>query len=59
MNIAQGSLEDCLYYLLLAKDPGYGDTKSIRGLSRVCCAHHFVCDTKRSVEPVSEICGYE
>jgi hypothetical protein len=33
MNIAQGSLEDCLYYILLAKDLGFGDTKSIRVLS--------------------------
>jgi four helix bundle protein len=26
MNIAQGSLEECRYYLILAKDLGYGDT---------------------------------
>jgi four helix bundle protein len=25
-NIAQGSLEECRYYLILAKDLGYGDT---------------------------------
>jgi len=25
MNIAQGSLEECRYYLILAKDLGYGD----------------------------------
>jgi four helix bundle protein len=24
MNIAQGSLEECRYYLILAKDLGYG-----------------------------------
>jgi four helix bundle protein len=26
MNIAQGSLEECHYYLILAKDLGFGDT---------------------------------
>ena len=26
MNIAQGSLEECRYYLVLVKDPGYSDT---------------------------------
>lgn len=26
MNIAQASLEECRYYLILAKDIGYGDT---------------------------------
>jgi four helix bundle protein len=25
MNIAQGSVEECRYYLILAKDLGYGD----------------------------------
>lgn len=29
MNIAQGSLEECQYYLILAKDLGYGETKTI------------------------------
>jgi len=28
-NIAQGSLEECRYYLLLAKDLGYGDTSKL------------------------------
>jgi len=27
MNIAQGSLEETRYYLILAKDLGYGDNK--------------------------------
>ena len=27
MNIAQGSLEECRYYLILAQDLGYGDTR--------------------------------
>ncbi len=27
LNIAQGSLEECRYFLILAEDLGYGDTK--------------------------------
>jgi four helix bundle protein len=26
LNIAQGSVEECRYYLILTKDLGYGDT---------------------------------
>ncbi len=29
MNIAEGSLEECRYYLILAQDLGYGDTASL------------------------------
>ena len=29
LNIAQGSLEECRYYLILAKDLGYGDTSNL------------------------------
>jgi len=29
MNIAQGSLEECRYYLILAKDLGYGNTDQL------------------------------
>ena len=29
-NIAQGSLEECRYYLILAKDLGYGETEQLR-----------------------------
>ena len=29
MNIAQGSLEECRYYLILVKDLGYGDTSNL------------------------------
>jgi four helix bundle protein len=29
-NIAQGSLEECRYYLRLSKDLGYGDTDMLR-----------------------------
>ena len=28
-NIAQGSLEECRYYLILANDLGYGDTREL------------------------------
>jgi len=28
-NIAQGSLEECRYYLILARDLGYGDTTDL------------------------------
>jgi four helix bundle protein len=30
LNIAQGSLEECRYYLILARDLGYGDTSLLR-----------------------------
>jgi four helix bundle protein len=30
MNIAQGSLEECRYYLILAKDLNYGDTAQLQ-----------------------------
>lgn len=29
MNIAEGSLEECRYYLILAHDLGYGDTDAL------------------------------
>ena len=29
MNIAQGSLEECRYYLILARDLGYGDSQQL------------------------------
>ena len=29
MNVAQASLEECRYYLLLTSDLGYGDTKNL------------------------------
>jgi four helix bundle protein len=29
LNIAQGSLEECRYYLVLAKDLGYGDNPEL------------------------------
>jgi four helix bundle protein len=30
LNIAQGSLEECQYYLILSHDLGYGDTAALR-----------------------------
>src|SRR5688572_12934079 len=30
MNIAQGSIEECRYYLILAKDLGYGDNQAVK-----------------------------
>lgn len=32
MNIAQGSLEECRYYLILAQDLGYGSTQNLNDL---------------------------
>ena len=32
MNIAQGSLEECRYYLILAQDLGYGPTSELNEL---------------------------
>ena len=29
MNISQGSLEECRYYLILSNDLGYGDTNTL------------------------------
>lgn len=33
MNVAEGSLEECRYYLILAHDLGYGDTGQLTALS--------------------------
>jgi four helix bundle protein len=46
LNIAQGSLEECRYYLILARDLGYGDTQALTAqleeiskmLERYCAA---------------------
>lgn len=32
MNMAEGSLEECRYYLILARDLGYGDTSPLTAL---------------------------
>ncbi len=35
-NMAQGSLEECRYYLILAQDLGYGETRNLKeGLEEV------------------------
>lgn len=43
MNIAEGSIEECHYYLILAADLGYGDTtrliKSLDEVSRLLNAY--------------------
>lgn len=32
MNIAEGSVEECLYFLILAKDLGYGDAEKLSAM---------------------------
>jgi len=32
LNIAEGSLEECRYYLILTKDLGYGETESLMSI---------------------------
>ena len=32
MNMAEGSLEECRYYLILAKDLGYGETAALNNI---------------------------
>jgi len=43
MNIAEGSLEECRYYLILAQDLGYGETttlaKTAEEISRLLSAY--------------------
>ena len=43
-NIAQGSLEECRYYFILARDLGYGDTSELiarlEEVSRLLDAYH-------------------
>jgi four helix bundle protein len=43
MNLAEGSLEECRYYLILAQDLGYGDTTKLDGaleeISRMLSAY--------------------
>jgi four helix bundle protein len=44
LNIAQGSLEECRYYQILAKDLNYGDTnylnEQLEEVSRLLTAYH-------------------
>ena len=43
LNIAEGSVEECRYFLILAKDLGYGDTLAISAaleeVSKLLCAY--------------------
>jgi four helix bundle protein len=43
MNMAEGSLEECRYYLILAQDLGYGDTakmaSSLEEVSQILSAY--------------------
>jgi four helix bundle protein len=32
MNVAEGSFEECRYYLMLAKDLGYGETQALNDI---------------------------
>ena len=34
MNLAEGSVEECRYFLILSKDLGYGDKKVVHGARR-------------------------
>jgi len=34
LNIAEGSLEECRYFLILTRDPAYGDTQPHSGVGR-------------------------
>jgi len=36
-NIAQGSIEECRYYLISARDLGYGDTRTLERVSQNFC----------------------
>jgi four helix bundle protein len=42
-NIAQGSLEECRYYLILSEDLGYGQTENLKSLAsevaRLCTSY--------------------
>ncbi len=44
MNIAQGSIEECRYYLILAKDLAYGDSRGLMSqleeVSKLLEAYH-------------------
>jgi four helix bundle protein len=52
MNIAQGSLEECRYYLILARDLGHGDNRQLMDqleeVSRLLGAYSRVIETPGS-----------
>src|SRR6266853_380693 len=43
MNVAEGSLEECRYYLILTRDLGYGDSLELSGqleeISKLLCSY--------------------
>jgi four helix bundle protein len=42
-NIAQGSIDECRYYLILSEDLGYGETRELKSLAnevaRLCTSY--------------------
>ena len=52
MNIAQGSLEECRYYLILTRDLGYGDSRQLMSqleeVSRLLDAYALAIETPGS-----------
>jgi len=55
MNIAQGSLEESRYYLILTKDLGYADTKGLSGqldeVGRLLAGYSEAIRSRRLTEP--------
>ena len=49
MNIAEGSVEECRYFLILTKDLGYGDAQKLSAmLEEVSRSASFVCSNAAS-----------
>lgn len=55
MNIAQGSLEECRYYLILTKDLDYADTEGLSGqldeVGRLLAAYSKAIESRSRTEP--------
>ena len=47
LNIAEGSLEECRYYLILCRDLEYGDTQ--QAMSELCEVSRLLCAYSRGV----------
>src|SRR5690348_15227019 len=60
MNMAEGSLEECRYYLILTKDLGYGDTAALNNtleeVSRMLSAYAAAILASSSCLPPSASC---
>jgi four helix bundle protein len=55
MNLAQGSREECRYYLILARDPGYGETDAMTtSLEKVSRLLHAYASAIPLTSPSSE-----